>query len=410
MPVNTIKILLVEDNPGDARLISETLSESYADQFELFYSEHLEAASNLVRREVFDLILLDLTLPDSSGLHTFERMHAQAPMVPIIVLTGLDVESLGTEAVKKGAQDYLIKGQVDTPLLIRSIHHAIEREFAAKELRLVYAEVQIAKDTLEQRIRERTRELENANQRILDAQEQLVRSERMVIIGRLAEGIAHDLNNPLGAIKNANYYLKRKLLGTQIIQSEPKIGLFLELIDDEVNHSASIISDLLAFAFLRAPQLESIDLTEVIEDALTSINPPRNTCVIRDLQPNLGRLMADGGQLCLVFENLANNALEAMPKGGKLRISSGRADGLIEVCFQDDGLGIKEETLQHLFEPLFTTKNKGSGFGLSICQQIISNHGGSIEVETLENHGTTFRVKLPMAGQEQAVGRFATCE
>ncbi len=95
-----IKVLLVEDNPGDARLIKETLSAPTADQFELVHSECLDSALKLVGRKVFDLILLDLTLPDSSGLPTFERMHAQAPTVPTIVLTGLDVETLGTQAVQ----------------------------------------------------------------------------------------------------------------------------------------------------------------------------------------------------------------------------------------------------------------------------------------------------------------------
>ena len=123
-----IKILLVEDNPGDARLIKETLLEAAADQFVFACAERLDLALEHVVRQEFDVVLLDLALPDSSGLQTFERMHAKAPAVPTIVLTGLDVETLGTEAVQKGAQDYLIKGQVDTPLLVRSVRYAIERK------------------------------------------------------------------------------------------------------------------------------------------------------------------------------------------------------------------------------------------------------------------------------------------
>jgi len=134
MPDKPIKILLVEDNPGDARLIKETLSEAAADQFEFTCVERLDLALEHVAHHQFDVVLLDLTLPDSSGIHTFERMHAQAPAIPTIVLTGMDVEILGTEAVQKGAQDYLIKGQVDTPLLVRSVRYAIERKLLENQL------------------------------------------------------------------------------------------------------------------------------------------------------------------------------------------------------------------------------------------------------------------------------------
>ena len=395
MPTKPIKILLVEDNPGDARLIKDILSEAAAGQFDLACTERLDLALNWVDEEEFDIVLLDLSLPDSSGLDTFEKVHARVPEVPIVVLTGLDVENFATEAVQQGAQDYLIKGQVDTRTLVRCIRYAVERQRVAIQLQSAYAEVQIAKDSLEERVHERTRQLQEANQRILEAQDELVHSERMAIIGRLVGGIAHDLNNPLGAIKNANYYLKRKLIGTDTVQSDPRIAQFLELIDDAVDKSASMIADLKEYAFLGAPQLEFTDLAEVIEEAVSSINLPANTLVVKELQPNLGRVIADRQQLFQVFVNLGNNGLEAMPEGGELRIKAHRVDGLVEMSFQDDGLGITEQNLQLLFEPLFTTKNKGTGLGLSICQQIISNHGGSIEVTSKPGFGSTFIVKLP---------------
>ncbi len=110
MPTKPIRILLVEDNPGDARLIMEILLEAADDQFEIACTERLDLALEHVAQHQIDVVLLDLTLPDSSGLSTFERMHAQAPTIPTVVLTGLDIETLGIEAVQKGAQDYLIKG------------------------------------------------------------------------------------------------------------------------------------------------------------------------------------------------------------------------------------------------------------------------------------------------------------
>jgi len=181
MLTRPIRILLVEDNPGDARLIKETLSDAAADQFELSCTERLDLALEHVAQHEFDVVLLDLTLPDSSGLHTFERMHAQAPTVPIIVLTGLDVEALGIEAVQKGAQDYLNKGQVDTPLLVRSVRYAIARKL-----------------------------LEN----------QLLQSNRLESVGELAGGVAHEFNNLLTAIMG---YTQLGITG--LASGDPALGL-----------------------------------------------------------------------------------------------------------------------------------------------------------------------------------------
>ena len=377
----------------------EALCEADPDHFQLVSSERLDSALKTVGDEAFDIVLLDLSLPDSSGLDTFAKMHAQAPAVPVVVLTGLDVESFATEAVQQGAQDYLIKGQVDTPTLVRSIRYAIERQRAAIQLQSAYAEVQEAKDSLEERVQERTRELEDANERLLETQHELIHSERMAVIGKLVGGIAHDLNNPLGAIKNANYYLKRKLIGTDIAQSDPRIVQFLELIGGAVDDSAGLIADLQGYAFLGTPQLASTDLVELIEEVISGINLPAKTFVVKELHPNLGCIMADREQLFRVFVNLGDNGLEAMPEGGELKIRARRVDGLIEVSFQDEGSGITYEILQLLFEPLFTTKNKGTGLGLSICQRIVSNHGGSIEVTSKPDHGSTFLVKLPLKGR-----------
>ena len=130
-----IKVLLIEDNPGDVRLIQEMVREAGAARFELAHLERLDEGLKRLGEEVFDVLLVDLSLPDSQGLDTFIRAQAQAPEVPIIVLTGLIDETLGVEAVRKGAQDYLVKGQVDGNLLARSMRYAIARKQAEENLR-----------------------------------------------------------------------------------------------------------------------------------------------------------------------------------------------------------------------------------------------------------------------------------
>jgi len=124
--------LLVEDDPGYARLIREILKEASAAQFDLAHAERLDEGLKRLGEEAFDVMLLDLNLLDSQGLDTFVRAHAQAPEVPIVVLTGLADEMLAVRAVQGGAQDYLVKGQVDSNLLVRSIYYAIERKRTEK--------------------------------------------------------------------------------------------------------------------------------------------------------------------------------------------------------------------------------------------------------------------------------------
>jgi PAS domain S-box-containing protein len=129
------RVLLIEDNPGDARLLRATLAEVSSAQFELVRAEQLSEALDRLSREGFDVVLLDLSLPDSHGLDTFIRTHTRAPGIPIVVLTGLDDEELAIKAVQKGAQDYLVKGQLDSNLLVRSLRYAIERDRLLRALR-----------------------------------------------------------------------------------------------------------------------------------------------------------------------------------------------------------------------------------------------------------------------------------
>lgn len=147
------QVLLVEDNPGDVRLLREILGEVISTQFELVHVERLGEALEQLDQEHFDVVLLDLSLPDTQGFDTFVKVHKQAPGVPIMVLTGFDDETLAIRAVREGAQDYLVKGQIDSNLLVRAMHYAVERQRVEEALRH-HAE------HLEERVRERTAQIQ----------------------------------------------------------------------------------------------------------------------------------------------------------------------------------------------------------------------------------------------------------
>jgi len=148
MAEKDIKVLLVEDNPGDARLIEENLRDNSDQDFELTLAEDMEGASELLGNNEYDIILLDLSLPDSTGLDTVKRTFNQAPTTPIVVLTGLNDESLGLQAVREGAQDYLLKGQTESRLLVRAIQYALERERLQEEREQLIQELKEALATV----------------------------------------------------------------------------------------------------------------------------------------------------------------------------------------------------------------------------------------------------------------------
>ena len=253
--------------------------------------------------------------------------------------------------------------------------------------------VEEANRTLEERVLHRTQEL-------VEAQDQLVRTEKLAAIGQLAASVAHDLRNPLGAINNAVYYVKRRLMASEVAQSNPRVTQFLGIVEEEVEHCNQIISDLLVFTRAQKPSLTPTNLITIIDSTLSSMDARENVRIVKDFDPHLPEVLADGEQLHRVFTNLINNAREAMPDGGELTISARGQNGYAEVGFKDTGTGIDDVTMKKIFEPLFTTKNTGTGLGLAVCQQIMFGHGGTIDVMGAPGEGATFSIRLPLNSDE----------
>ncbi|MQC27406.1 MAG: PAS domain S-box protein [Chloroflexi bacterium] len=234
--------------------------------------------------------------------------------------------------------------------------------------------------TLEQRVADRTSDLQHSNNRLIEAHYQLVRTEKLAAIGQLAAGVAHDLRNPLGAIKNAIYYLNGKLLNLEPVIENPRITEFLKIIDDEVEHSNKIIGDLMDFARITTPTFVPADLGTMVQDSLSKIELREGTFIniVNGYHADSLEVQVDGQQLHRVFQNLIINAQDAMLDGGVITVRTTQNDGFAEVAITDTGEGIKPENINKIFDPLFTTKAKGTGLGLAVCQQIVSKHGGDI--------------------------------
>jgi len=224
-------------------------------------------------------------------------------------------------------------------------------------------------------------------------EEQRLKLEKLATIGELATMVAHDLRNPLTSIRNASYYIKNTC--PPHAKPECKAALeMLDIIEQETLFANNIINDLLDFGAKRPLQKESHDINKIIEDSIVASNVPENIKVERKLAEK-AIATVDEKQLKRVFLNLTKNAVQAMPNGGKLAIKTSETEGHIKIEFTDTGVGIPEESINRLFTPLFTTKAKGIGIGLAICKKIVDEHGGTIEVKSKVNEGSTFTVKLP---------------
>jgi len=354
-----------------------------------------------------DFDFLTLSSPESTDLlkTNFSRHIKGEEVAPyeyrLITKEGKKIETILTTKLIRYKGESAILG------ILTDITHRKQME---NELRL-YSE------HLEELVEERTKELK-------ESQEQLLKSEKLATIGELATMVGHDLRNPLQAITNAVYILKNwattvdslfmhmstrykkvfnlmpKPLFSKINQEITKLteerNETIHAIDESIKYANKIVSDLQDFARIPKPKLTEADLESLIQETLSDIPIPKNLKTTIRHDQRLSKLHADPNQIKRVFTNLATNAIQAMPNGGKLTISTSLKDGFTSIVFQDTGVGIPKEDMEKLFTPLFTTKAKGVGLGLAICKNLVEAHGGSIEVESEEGKGSTFTIKLPI--------------
>lgn len=218
--------------------------------------------------------------------------------------------------------------------------------------------------------------------------QELRKSERFSAIGELATMVAHDLRNPLQGIANAAFYLKRSpAVG-------PKENEMLSLIQEDVRYSDKIISDLLDYSRSMRLEVTETDPQTLVKQALSTITVPSGV-VLRNEVESKAPLKLDVDKIRRAFVNMTTNAIDAMPNGGSLLIRTAESDGSIQFIFSDTGVGMSKEVMQKIFTPLYTTKAKGMGFGLSICKRIVEAHGGHIAVDSTPGKGTTFTITLP---------------
>ncbi len=260
-------------------------------------------------------------------------------------------------------------------------------QYAFKKQEKTEEKVQEYSKNLEIMVEERTKKLKNT-------QEKLITKEKLATIGQLAGGVVHDLRNPLTAIKNASYFLNMA-----IEKPGPDIKKTLEVLDKATVNSEEIISNILEFGRSRPPIKKKVNIGNILKEAITQTNIPDSIKVTNGLDGSLPAVIADPGQITRVFSNIIQNAIQAMPDGGKLLVKyASTGKGWLQISVSDTGSGIMDENIDKVFEPLFTTRAKGVGLGMAITKTIIEAHGGKIRVKSKIGEGTTFIVSLPTRG------------
>ena len=388
-----IRVLVIEDSKTHVQLIRGMLRQTNGANFSVEVFHELAGALDRLAQGDLDIILLDLTLPDSSGVDSCRRVTASAPTLPIVVLTGVDDEETAITALQCGAQDYLVKGQIDGNLLARSLRYAIERKRAELELKR-------ARDELEIRVEERTAEIRRMEEAASRQKDELAHIARLNTMGEMASGLAHELNQPLTALIAFTYGCLQ-LLDADELDIE-QIKQYMGEASGEATRAGEIIRRMRRLVSKRPPQKTSVDLNELIRDTVPLLEPGLDVQMEIDLADGLPRVTADKVQVQQVLLNIARNAVQAMDaidtRSRRLIIKTDELadEKCIAVEVSDTGPGLPPEDLQQLFEPFFTRKSDGLGLGLSISRSIMEAHAGQLSARSNSHGGLTFRFTLPL--------------
>jgi signal transduction histidine kinase len=366
-----LQVLLVEDNSGDALLLREMFKKEKPGSFQLTHVSSLGEALVLLAKGGMDIVLLDLGLPDGHGLDTVRRAHAVAPEIPLIVLTGLEDEALVAEAMKEGAQDYLIKGQIENRALPRALRHSIER----------------------QRMQSET---------------ELIRKHQMQFKDEFLSHVSHELRSPLTAIHQFVTILQDGLAGALVLEQHQ----YLQIVLRNVKQLDSMINDLLDVTRVQSGKLilelqyaSASDAIVYVVNTLKEAAKAKGIALDSDIEDGLPMVCADPTRIRQILVVLVDNAIKFTPTGGVVKVKArtfGDDPNLVVLEVSDTGCGISPNLTERIFERLFQAPDpawagrKGLGLGLYICKELVTLQGGHIWAKSIPGQGAAFSFTLPV--------------
>lgn len=368
-------ILLVEDSPTDADLLRQVFLRSGKEQWQLTHVERLTTAIAHCDDHSYDVVLLDLGLPDSEGLETVTEFRANVLTVPVVVLTMMDDEELALQVMARGAQDYLVKDQITSQLLVRSIRYAIERERIFQQLK-------------------------NSERTILNAWEQ--EQELNLLKSSFISMASHEFRTPMTTIRTSVELLQK----ADRELTEQKKHDYFERIKVAIRQITHLLDEILLLGSGEAGGLryrpEPLNLKqfciELIEDLQFS---NQHYTITAEYEGDCSIAVMDAALLWHILTNLLSNAIKYSPIGGKIQFSLLCQADTATVRVQDHGIGIPSKDQSHLFETFYRCSNvgkiRGTGLGLAIAKKCVDLHQGNIQVNSELGQGTMFTVELPMS-------------
>jgi signal transduction histidine kinase len=382
MNQKTMQVLLVEDNSADATLVRQAFSQFPQGNWQFLGVETLDEAITAYRHTAediasapFDLVLLDLGLPDAKGLETVQQFLAAWPEAPVVVLSGMDDAALALQAIEEGAQDYLVKNQITLKALLKSIQFAVRRQCNLEQL--------------------------NRSSRITQqalTQSQAINQQQINFVGM----VSHEIKNPLGVIQMSAEMMQLNLGGA----INTKIQKWLDKIQVANDQVIYLLDDVLTLCRLQAEKprckLSCLRLHNFCTELVDEIQQTAGERHIIELsiQTGLHHTFTDIQLMRSIFTNLLSNAIKYTPQGGIIRFDVTAENHWITFLIQDTGIGIPEAEQAQLFEHFYRASNvsqiAGTGLGLAIVHRCVILLQGTIAVESSVDCGTTFTVQLPL--------------
>jgi two-component system NtrC family sensor kinase len=412
------RVLVVDDSATIRSLFTKALSGKYDCISASCYDEAVEC----LRDHPFDLVIADVIMPGLSGTELLRKIKSSNPEIAVIMVSGIDRPHRALDAMRQGAFDYLIK-----PCELPVLELAVERAFEQRTLRRT---AESYKKTLESR----NAELEAGKTRLQQLQTSIVQNEKMVALGQLAAGIAHELNNPVAFVHgNLDLLHQTTKALVEILKFYDSADLpqtvtdeaaamkaavpFLSSIDeldeiigdckDGATRIKDIVQNLRTFSRLDEADSKKMDVNGGIDSTVRLLSQYFGSGeieLVRDFGA-LPEIEAFGSQINQVWMNLLVNAAQAMGgHRGHISVTTRADDEFVTVTVADTGAGIPKQDLGRIFDPFYTSKpvGEGTGLGLSICFGIVKRHGGSITATSELGTGTAFTVRLPIRGIESA--------
>lgn len=377
-----IKVLLIEDNLAEARLLKEILKGNEKKEFHLVNVSRLSEAISLLKQTNFDVILLDLTLPDSQDLESLAPLLITAPKLPIVVLTNTNDDNLALAALRQGAQDYLIKREVSLEILTRSLCYAIERKQMEEALRE-------SNEALKMSVIERTNQLEKAQ-------------ELNQLKTEFVSMLSHDFRNPLNKILLSAGLLEES---RDRLTKDQQVSYF-RMIRSAIKDMDQLLTEVLLIGRADSGRLycqfDPVDLLDYCQKLVESfmVKPEKQSAIIFQIEGSLERGLWDINLIKHILTNLLGNAIKYSPQGNPVEFKIIVESEQVVFKIIDRGIGIPSKNQENLFKPFYRGSNvdniQGTGLGLAIVGRCVEAHKGQIHLESEEGKGTKITVILPI--------------